>query len=299
LNLTLSANYMTSQLTLGQSPQFPPTWLVKARAQIAQPPEPRRIDFEIDDQLIGSVLPEDAVWFARELPGVSFNGDVLSTNPLCGKDAPAVLDDMASLLRDAKRLGKWRNEKLRVTSINGTVLGFVERAAARALGIKTFAVHLMLFSGQDIWVQQRALDKATDPGMWDTCVGGLVAGDESFELSLEREAMEEANIDLPAFRRQGCALLRGNTISIKRNLYLQGTLLGNRSRVVEGYMDEDLLVWDLTVPANFVPKNNDGEVAQFALWTPAKLLAELELGSLTLEASLMCAESLLRRGLLK
>jgi 8-oxo-dGTP pyrophosphatase MutT (NUDIX family) len=278
---------------------MPPEWLIKARSQISQAPEPRRVDFEIDDQLVGSVLPEDAVWFARELPGVSFNGDVLTTNPLCGKDAPAVLDDMACLLRDARRLGKWRNEKLRVTSINGTVLGFVERAAARTLGIKTFAVHLMLFCEQDIWVQQRALDKATDPGMWDTCVGGLVAGNESFELSLEREAMEEAGIDLPAFRNQGFALARGKTVSIKRNLYLHDALEGRSLPAVEGYMDEDLLVWDLTVPASFTPKNNDGEVAQFALWTPTKLLAELALGSLTLEASLMCAESLARRGYLE
>jgi 8-oxo-dGTP pyrophosphatase MutT (NUDIX family) len=163
------------------------------------------------------------------------------------------------------------------------VLGYVERAAARALGIKTFAVHLMLYCGDSIWVQQRALDKATDPGMWDTCVGGLVAGDESFELSLEREAMEEAGVDLREWRKKGAVLRRGNTVTVRRNL--EG----------EGYMLEDLLVWDLDVPTAFTPNNNDGEVAQFALWTTAKLISEMANGSLTLEAMLMCAESLTRR----
>jgi len=26
-----------------------------------------------------------------------------------------------------------------------------------------------------IWVQQRALDKANDPGLWDTLMGGMVS----------------------------------------------------------------------------------------------------------------------------
>jgi 8-oxo-dGTP pyrophosphatase MutT (NUDIX family) len=264
-------------------------WLVKALKISNQAPDPKRIDFEINDQLAGSVLIDDAVWFARELPGLSFDGDVLSVNPVCGKDGPAVLEQMAVLLRDAKRLGKWRNELLRVTSPDGSVLGFVERAAARALGIKTFAVHLMLYCDDKVWVQQRALDKATDPGLWDTCAGGLVAGDESFELSLEREAMEEAGVDLTAMRQQGAKLERGKTIAVRRNLV--------SGDAYEGYMHEDLLIWDLQVDTSFIPNNNDGEVAQFALWSVDKLITEMSAGNLTLEAMLMCAESLQRRGL--
>jgi 8-oxo-dGTP pyrophosphatase MutT (NUDIX family) len=266
-----------------------PQWLANAQQVADQRPNPSRIDFEINDQLAGSVLPVDALWFSRELPGLSFDGDVLSVNPVCGKDAPAVLEEMALLLRDAKRLGKWRNEGLRVTSPDGTILGFVERAAARALGIKTFAVHLMLYCGDKVWVQQRALDKATDPGMWDTCVGGLVAGDESFELSLEREGMEEAGIDLAAMRKLGAVLERGKTITVRRNLV--------SGEAYEGYMHEDLLVWDLNVERAFVPTNNDGEVAQFALWSIDQLIEQLAAGQLTLEAMLMCAESLQRRGI--
>jgi 8-oxo-dGTP pyrophosphatase MutT (NUDIX family) len=260
-----------------------PEWLTRVLHIADQAPDPKRVDFEMNDQLVGSVLPSDALWFASCLPGLSFDGHILSVNPVCGKDGPAVLEEMAILLRNAHRLGKWRNEALRVTSPDGTVLGYVERAAARALGIKTFAVHLMLYCGDSIWVQQRALDKATDPGMWDTCVGGLVAGDESFELSLEREAMEEAGVDLREWRKKGAVLRRGNTVTVRRNL--EG----------EGYMLEDLLVWDLDVPTAFTPNNNDGEVAQFALWTTAKLISEMANGSLTLEAMLMCAESLTRR----
>jgi 8-oxo-dGTP pyrophosphatase MutT (NUDIX family) len=260
-----------------------PEWLARVLHITNQAPDPARIDFEVNEQLVGSVTPSDALWFSSALPGLSFDGTVLSVNPVCGKDGPAVLSEMAQLLRHAQRLGKWRDEALRVTSSDGTVMGYVERAAARALGIKTFAVHLMLYCGDNIWVQQRALDKATDPGMWDTCVGGLVAGDESLELSLEREAMEEAGVDIPTYRRNGATLRRGETVAVRRNL------------ASEGYMHEDLFVWDLEVEPTFTPKNNDGEVAQFALWTPTKLISEMAAGHLTLEAMLICAESLSRR----
>ncbi len=255
-------------------------------------PNPARVDFEINDELAGSVLLADAHWFAQELPGLSFDGEVLSMNPVCGPDAPAVLDQMANLLRGAGRLGKWRNEKLRVTSPSGTVLGFVERAAARALGIKTFAVHLMVYCkkhGEDfVWVQQRALDKATDPGRWDTIVGGLVAGDESFELSLAREALEEAGMDL-----SGKALTRGKNTTVRRNLH---RATDSEIIAVEGFMVEDLLVWDLDVDTRFVPKNLDGEVETFALWSVPKLLSAIAAEQLTLEASLVMHESLARRG---
>jgi 8-oxo-dGTP pyrophosphatase MutT (NUDIX family) len=261
-----------------------PQWLIDARALINQKPSPSRIDFQINDQSVGSVLPADAQWFADELPGLSFHNDVLRLNSTHQNHSSAVLNQMALLLKQANRLGQWRHEKLRVTSLDGNVLGFVERAAVRALGIKTFAVHLVLYCGDRMWVQQRALDKATDPGMWDTCVGGLVAGDESFELALEREAMEEAGVDLPTLRRAGAPLVKGQTISVNRNLATADQY--------EGFMREDLLLWNLNVSEQFVPTNQDGEVAQFALRSIEQLLLELATGQFTLEAVLMCAESL-------
>jgi len=39
----------------------------------------------------------------------------------------------------------------------------------RTLGIATQAVHLVgTTPGGSVWVQQRAFDKAVDPGLWDT-----------------------------------------------------------------------------------------------------------------------------------
>ncbi len=271
-----------------------PSWLTRALEQVVRVSAHGRINFEIADQVVGSVSIEDAKWFAASIHGLVLDDDCLYIAPICSHDASGTLAQMAQLLRGANRLGKWRNEPLRVSADNGQILAMIERAAVRALGIKTFAVHLMIYAQSDsadqaqgVWVQQRAFDKANDPGMWDTCVGGLVAGDESFLLSLEREAHEEAGLDLPALIASGNAsFTRSDTITIHRP-------------VPEGLMIEDLICWDCIVPKHWRPKNIDGEVAGFELWSIEQVLAALEDNRTTLEASLLFAQSLAKRGYIK
>jgi 8-oxo-dGTP pyrophosphatase MutT (NUDIX family) len=271
-----------------------PPWLTRSLEQIVRLPTPERINFEIADQVVGSVSTQDAYWFANSIQGLVLDDDALHVTPTCSHDASSTLAQMASLLRKANRLGKWRDELLRVSADNGQILAMIERAAVRALGIKTFAVHLIVYApanvgdqAQGVWVQQRAFNKATDPGMWDTCVGGLAAGDESFLLSLERETHEEAGLDLPALIASGSAnLTRNETITINRG-------------VPEGLMIEDSISWDCVVPAQWRPQNLDGEVARFELWSIAQLLEALENNHTTLEARLLFAQSLAKRGYLK
>ena len=93
--------------------------------------------------------------------------------------------------------GPWRNELLPVTGECNEPLGAIERAAVRPLGITTFAVHLIAARADGgVWVQQRAFDKATDPGLWDTTMGGQVGAGESIADALARETWEEAGLSL-------------------------------------------------------------------------------------------------------
>ncbi len=248
-----------------------------------------RVALEIQGQWVGSVTPSDASWFSQTIEGLELADHTLSILPLCGPDANAALSHMASALKQAKRLGKWRNELLPVTNDSGDTLGLVERAAARALGIKTFAVHLMLFQGQDIWLQQRALDKATDPGLWDTCAGGLVAGGDSFIHSLYRETAEEAGLDIAQLIEHGAKLTFSGKVTAQRLLY--------RADELEGLLREELMVWGLQLAPNqtVAPVNQDGEVAQFRLVSPATLLQLLEQRQLTLEAAVCARFCLLQR----
>ena len=104
-----------------------------------------------------------------------------------GPALDAVLEQAAQLLRQANCLRGWRDELLDVLD-GDTALGVIERAAMRPLGLLTKAVHLNAWTPDGrIWIARRALSKSTDPGMWDTLVGGLAGRGEDLDVALVRE----------------------------------------------------------------------------------------------------------------
>ena len=153
----------------------------------------------------------------------------------------------------------------------------------RPLGIATHAVHLVGRTPDGaLWVQQRALDKATDPGLWDTLMGGLVAAGESIADTLRRETEEEAGLDVAALE----------------DLAPAGRLTRAPSRVA-------MATWSSTSPSSrrwcrrqWSPENRDGEVARFECLAPAAVLERLRAGAFTLEAALILVAALRRRGAL-
>lgn len=188
-------------------------------------------------------------------------------------DAPlgASLDRIARWLRTHLLNGRWRNEQLAVTDPAGRVLGAIERAAVRPLGIATHAVHLVGYTIEGaVWVQQRALDKATDPGRWDTLMGGLMAAGESVQETLERETWEEAGLSIGQLRE--VTHFGGLTV---------------RRPVAEGYMVEHIQCFDALVPAGLRPVNQDGEVVRFEALDSGALVERLRADEFTVEAALV------------
>ncbi len=189
-------------------------------------------------------------------------------------DVTTRLNQLADVLRDAALAGAWRNEQLAVRNETGVQIGTVERGAVRPLGIATLAVHLVGQSPDGrFWVQQRAFDKPNDPGKWDTLMGGMVSAVDTVETALERETWEEAGLHIAD---------------------LQGLRYGGRqsncrpsSDGAAGYMREFIEWYVATVPDGLMPINRDGEVAQFALMDEARLVAGMQRGEFTLEASLI------------
>lgn len=173
------------------------------------------------------------------------------------------LDAIAHAMREAGAAHVWRDEQLAVTDASGRVLGSVERAAVRPLGITTFAVHMAGFSPEGHhWVQQRSLAKANDPGLWDTLMGGMIPASESVESALERETMEEAGLALSQLRD-----------------------------VAAGYIVEWIDWYTCVVPELVTPRNLDGEVERFALLDEAEVSRMLAGDEFTLEAAVVLSES--------
>jgi isopentenyldiphosphate isomerase len=196
-----------------------------------------------------------------------------------GPALDALLSRVAQTLRDADCLRGWRNELMDVFAVDAR-LGRIERAAMRPLGLLTRAVHLNAWTPDGkLWVARRALSKSTDPGMWDTLVGGLASSQEDLEHALLRECAEEAG-------------LSPESLAARTPLR---TVLRMHRRLPEGYQVEDILTSTCVLPANTRPANQDGEVMEIEQVSIADALRRIDAGEFTVEATLVILEDITRR----
>jgi 8-oxo-dGTP pyrophosphatase MutT (NUDIX family) len=249
-----------------------PAWRERLRSRADAPPLRPRVPLCWQAHCIGSVEPD---LFAR---AGAASGTWLSPESGCGwrieGELSASMERIAAILRDAGLAHTWRNEQLAVRGEDGRVLGTVERAVTRALGIATHAVHLTATTPDGrIWLQQRAFDKPTDPGLWDTLVGGMVPARESVEEALARETWEEAGLRLSQLQ----GLRYGGRIETRRPF----------RELPHGYLVETLDWYACTVPDGVMPSNQDGEVATFARVEADELALRLQQDACTVDAALI------------
>jgi 8-oxo-dGTP pyrophosphatase MutT (NUDIX family) len=258
-------------------PALPAGWLDGLAARLGRPPARPRAPLWWGAHAFGSVEPE---WVAALVSAAPPLASLLrpaargaaSGFEIHGADLGAALATLADGMRATGKAHAWRNEQLAVTDEAGAVLATIERAAVRPLGITTHAVHLAGITPDGRhWVQQRAFDKPTDPGLWDTLMGGMVPARDSVEQALARETWEEAGLridELRDVRRGGAVVSRGPSAELPG-----------------GYVVEKIDWYRALVPAGVVPVNQDGEVAQFRLVPADELLRMLLARQFTLEAA--------------
>jgi len=260
-------------------------WLAALRARSDAAPElPRMpLGWLQSATVIGSIEP---AWADRLInAGVPLRKTSHGWAVDAARGAPldAALATAAATLRRLGPAAAWRDELVTVTDNAGKAVARIERAATRALGIATQSVHLVgATPAGGVWVQQRAFDKATDPGQWDTMVGGLVGAGEGVRDTLRRETAEEAGLRITALAR----VVPMGHLSVRRP-------------VLHGYMVERIDMFEAVVPENQAPINRDGEVARFECLAPEPLWRRLHDGLFTLEASLILLHWLQRNRLLR
>lgn len=180
----------------------------------------------------------------------------------------------------------WRNELVSVSeSFYSPPLFHVERAASRHFGLTVYASHLNGLTTKNaephMWIAKRADDKSIDPGKLDNLAAGRIARAMSPFETLVKESFEEAGIARElAVTAKGAGVVR-----CKRE-------------VEEGLHHELIFVHDLTLPENFTPKNQDGEVSGFECVPLASMIERLEdrAGEFTVDAALVALDCLIRRG---
>ena len=258
-------------------------WLAAARAAACQPPAQARQPLWVAGQAVGSVavgiLSQIDLWCLSDKRYTLLNQDyggvpVWHLDVAPGAVTPA-LNLLAQALRAQGRCGPWRDEQLAVCNARGERLGTVERGAVRVLGIATRAVHLVgLAPDGRMWVQQRSKTKPNNPGMWDTLMGGMVSAADTLQQALERETWEEAGLRLPELLGSE----HGGQVDFSRPSREGGGV---------GYMVERIDWFRCTVPEVLEPRNQDGEVERFELWSPAQVRERIAAADFTLEAALV------------
>ncbi|WPB59025.1 NUDIX domain-containing protein [Xylophilus sp. GOD-11R] len=252
----------------------PSPWWPAVRAQACRDDvDSPRMPLRIGQHQVGSVaLPLWTLMTAAGLP-------LLRDGRIAGEAGPA-LAHIAEWLRAAGHAGHWRDELLAVMPTDDdTALTRVERGVVRNLGIRTLAVqlHARIEGSGHWWLQQRALDKATDPGLWDTVMGGMVSDGETVSQTLVREAWEEAGLRLAELPQPPS---NAGSFTVRRPVSDAGA---------HGLQIETIHAFACTVAADFTPVNQDGEVLRFAVFDDAAIDALISGGKLTLEAAIAVA----------
>ncbi|MBK8739443.1 MAG: DUF4743 domain-containing protein [Betaproteobacteria bacterium] len=253
---------------------------------------PGFLPFRVGAAIVGWVRPAFAQALYR-FPD-AFNHDASGAVHLDARlrDPDARSHALAAVTRELAKSGVitgWRDELYEVrdeAQPGQAPLLTIERAAARAFGITSRAVHVNGVSGTAagpaMWIARRSLSKAIDPGMLDNMIGGGVAAGLSMRETLVKEAWEEAGLTAA----QAAAARAGRQLRIRR-------------AVPEGLQSEVILVHDLELPSAVVPRNTDGEVSEFQL-LPIDAVIDLlrEGGKITPDASLVILDWLDRQGIL-
>jgi hypothetical protein len=198
------------------------------------------------------------------------------------------VDGVVDALVSEGRVPKWRNETFDAAPRWGAPPVFrVDRGAVPFFGTRAYGVHLngYLRRGETLylWVGRRSLGKQIAPNKLDNLVAGGIGNEHGVGETLLKEGEEEASIPTS---------LTSNAISTGAVSYRMETRLGIR--------DDVLFVYDLEMPADFVPKNRDGEIVHFELMPVPAVLERIRTTSdFKFNVNLVILDFALRHGLIR
>ncbi len=139
----------------------------------------------------------------------------------------------------------------------------IDRAWLESFGVTSYGVHVNGYverrDGPELWVGVRAKNREVAPGKLDNMVAGGLPVGVTLAENLVKEAAEEASVP------EGLAK---TAVPVGVVTYMFDTDRGVRRDL--------LFVYDLKLPADFIPKNTDGEVSGFVRWPARQALRVVE-----------------------
>jgi 8-oxo-dGTP pyrophosphatase MutT (NUDIX family) len=155
----------------------------------------------------------------------------------------------------------WRDEPYPVaTGFHDPAFFEMERTAVQRFGVSAYGVHVNGFVRDgdrlSLWIGRRADDKPTYPGQLDN----MVAGGQPVGLGLMENVIKEA----------------GEEAAVPPDLAATARPVGAITYLHEdagGLKPDCVFVYDLELPADFTPRNTDGELAGFELMPAGDVMA--------------------------
>ncbi len=154
----------------------------------------------------------------------------------------------------------WRGEAYPVgTGFYAPAYFEMERAAVPRFGVPAYGVHINGFTRRDgdihMWIGRRAAGKATFPGMLDNMIAGGQPVGLGLAENVVKEAGEEAGV--PPDLAQGAAPVGAISYCCES---------------ADGLKPDVMFCYDLELPADFIPRNSDGEISEFMLLPAAEVM---------------------------
>ena len=205
----------------------------------------------------------------------------------CRGAQPAV-DRVVDALVTEKQIPKVRNETFDVALRWGSPPLFrLDRGAVPFFGTRAYGVHLNGYRRDAnqlmLWVGRRAANKTVAPNKLDNLVAGGIGNGHGLVETLVKEADEEAMIPPGLIAR---------AVPAGAVCYRMETRLGIR--------DDVLFVYDLEVPADFVPQNRDGEFAGFELMPATAVIERIRTSAdFKFNVNLVMLDFAIRHGVLR
>ncbi len=249
----------------------------------------RYLPFRVDGVEVG-LVGRDFVTKLKDFPSVfatSDRGVGLQPSLVGFEQRTAAVEAALLRLHQDGVIAGWRNEPYPVGASHGAPPLFnLERAAVPLFGVRAYGVHLNGFVGDDdairMWIGRRSFDRPTAPGKLDQIVAGGQPAGISLHDNVLKESAEEADIP-PA--------MAGRAVPVGAITYC--------TERPDGLRRDILFVYDLALPEAFVPRNTDGEIAEFYLWPIERVIDTVrDTDDYKYNCALVVIDFLIRHGLI-
>ncbi|EPX74787.1 thiamine diphosphokinase Tnr3 [Schizosaccharomyces octosporus yFS286] len=255
---------------------------------------PGSVPFYLDGAIVGYVIPE----VINELVKFdSFNfdwiyepGKSLQLNATSFEKRSSILEKILNVWRKSNLFGvadQWRDELYSVFGPNGEVAIAVERGGYWLFGFVSYGVHCTIYipptptTPMRLWVPRRSPTKQTWPGYLDNSVAGGITHGDSIVGTMAKECLEEANLSVS-----------------HSNLQSRGIVSYIKFARQKWYQPELQYVFDIPINEDTKLRPNDGEVAEFHLWTLDQVIQGLAEQRFKPNCALVILDFFIRHGIL-